>query len=312
MKNFITKHMTYKGRKEHGRKQTNQSRTLATLMSLKDGTLSKQRQIILNSANNEDDDLSDISIDSIHFDSGISCNENAEYSKPLDTRPSTEFKADNTLRVEQSGPLQNDCVSEYQNPEQIINTDPSASRINNDGHKTNDIENIATAKGNNDVKDKLTVDFDDESSVSSASTPQKNKIALKQVSLVDKHKTLPSKMKTKTLRNTTKPKKTPKNYSHSLPNGKKKRKAPTVVRKDVKFQQVREETVFSEDFENGSNITQIYNSCNEKWTTIINLDKGTQSPPDAFKDSENKDGTLLYDLDDSMEHGNEVPSDYDR
>ncbi|KAL1465003.1 hypothetical protein WDU94_004601 [Cyamophila willieti] len=126
-----------------------------------------------------------------------------------------------------------------------------------------------------------------------------------------KHQTLPNKGKTKTLQKTSKPKKIVKNYSQTLPNGRKKRKtAIGSGRRDVKFQQ-QEAQVFRKEFENGSNITQIYNSCNEKWTTIINLDRVPQSPPVGFRDEVHTSGVTLYN-EDSMDHGNVLPPDDDR
>uniref|UniRef100_A0A8D8QQ03 Espin n=1 Tax=Cacopsylla melanoneura TaxID=428564 RepID=A0A8D8QQ03_9HEMI len=330
MKNFITKHMTYKNRsKEHGRKHTNQSRTLATLMSLKDGTLSKQRQIILNK-DDDGDNLSDISIDSIHFDSGVSCNDTAEYSKPVSITPPTlglktnsplplpGLKTESTIRVDQIRPLQS--VFSAKEAKKSSNTrvekcSPASQPIANDAERQSSADTNTgvdtKTKHVNASNEKLSVDFCDECSMTSErpSITESEGFNSKRTSKRVKHQTLPSKGKTKTLQKTSKPKKLVKNYSQTLPNGRKKRKTPRgVAQKDVKFQQ-HEARVFRKEFENGSNITQIYNSCNEKWTTIINLDRMAQSPPVGFRDEEH---TTLCCNDDSMDHGNVLPSDDDR
>lgn len=290
MKSFISKHMTYRSRnKGHGRKQTNQSRTLATLMSLKDGTLSKQRQTILNSA---DDDLSDISIDSIHFDSGVSCNEN-DSSKPVVDAMPRGLQTESTLRIDQIRPF-NVAVSR----------DSHARRDKKGEHCPSD-----TKVNNADFHDYSNADRADCDFVNSGTSSAKEilcanitdfgKISCKDGSKL-KHQTLPSKAKAKTLSKTSKQKKVPKSYSQSLPRGKQKRKPPSGVKKDLKFQ--GQAGVFREDYENESNITQIYNNCKEKWTTIINLDRVPQSSPDESV------GVIV----DSIEPGSLMPSVDDR
>lgn len=258
--------MTYRSRNKSQRmKHTNQSRTLATLMSLKDGTLSKQRQNIMNDA---DEDLSDvISIDSIHFDSGVSCNEN-DSSKLADALP-RGLQTQSTLRIDQIRPL-NCSVREEKRDDQS----PSEAKVNvfkSQSNSKSDGSDAWDCSSSNKT-------FQETSSATAANlnSSDRIKIPIRTQGTKLKNQTLTSKARAKTLTKTSKQRKVPKSYTQSLPSGKNKRKSPAGAQKDLNVQP--QAGVFK-DFENESNITQIYNNCNEKWTTIINLDEECQPPP---------------------------------